>query len=127
MVANTHTDTNHTGSTMTFAYHKAQHIIKNHVNARDKDISISTNSGITGVVNKFQRILELKVHEDFQDIVKLEGNDKPIVFITHMEHHSNQTTWLETLADVEIIQLLKMHWFDQIILEKFLKNMRTEK
>jgi selenocysteine lyase/cysteine desulfurase len=103
MVANTHTDTNHTGSTMTYAYHQAQQIIKDHVNASDKDVLISTNSGMTGVVNKFQRILGLKIHEKFQDKVELTGNDKPIVFITHMEHHSNQTTWLETLADVEII------------------------
>jgi selenocysteine lyase/cysteine desulfurase len=28
---------------------------------------------------------------------------KPIVFISHMEHHSNQTSWLETIADVEVI------------------------
>ncbi len=103
MVANTHTDTNHTGSTMTYAYHRAQKIIKNHVNASAQDVLISTNSGMTGVVNKFQRILGLKVHEKYQDKIQLEENDRPIVFITHMEHHSNQTTWLETLADVEII------------------------
>jgi selenocysteine lyase/cysteine desulfurase len=23
---------------------------------------------------------------------------KAVVFVTHMEHHSNQTTWLETIA-----------------------------
>lgn len=102
-VANTHTDTNHTGMTMTYAYHKAQQIIKKHVNANSKDVLISSNAGMTGVVNKFQRILGLKIHESFKDQIKLEEADRPIVFITHMEHHSNQTTWLETLADVEII------------------------
>jgi len=30
-------------------------------------------------------------------------NDRPVVFITHMEHHSNQTSWYETLADVIMI------------------------
>src|SRR5690606_26950295 len=25
---------------------------------------------------------------------------KPVVFVTHMEHHSNHTSWLETIADV---------------------------
>ena len=102
-VANTHTDTNHTGMAMTYAYHEAQKIIKKHVNAGSSDVLISSNSGMTGVVNKFQRILGLKVHESFKDKVVLSGDDKPVIFITHMEHHSNQTTWLETLADVVII------------------------
>ena len=102
-VANTHTDTSQTGMMMTYAYHKAQKIIKTHVNASVNDVLISTNSGMTGVVNKFQRILGLKVHESFKDAIKIAETDKPIVFITHMEHHSNQTSWLETIADVEII------------------------
>ena len=37
-VANTHTETSVTGSVMTKAYHKAQEIIKNHVNASKDDI-----------------------------------------------------------------------------------------
>ena len=28
---------------------------------------------------------------------------KPVVFVSHMEHHSNQTSWLETIADVVVI------------------------
>ncbi len=102
-VANTHTDTNHTGMATTYAYHKAQQIIKQHVNAGPEDVLISSNSGMTGVVNKFQRILGFKIHESFKNQVHLDPVDKPIVFITHMEHHSNQTSWLETIADVEII------------------------
>lgn len=102
-IANTHTDTNFTGSMMTFAYHKAKHVIKDHVGANDKDVLISSNSGMTGVVNKFQRILGLKIHESFSDKIDVPENDKPIVFITHMEHHSNQTSWLETIADVVVV------------------------
>lgn len=103
-VANTHTDTNFTGSLMTRAYHEACQMIKNHVHASDKDVLISSNSGMTGVVNKLQRILGLKVHEKYMDKILPTLDERPIVFITHMEHHSNQTTWLETLAEVEIIQ-----------------------
>ncbi len=102
-VGNTHTETSVTGSTMTRAYHEALHIVKKHVGAGKDDIIISSNSGMTGVINKFQRILGLKIHEKHRDSVKLDKDEKPIVFITHMEHHSNQTSWLETLADVEII------------------------
>jgi selenocysteine lyase/cysteine desulfurase len=35
--------------------------------------------------------------------VELSEAQRPIVFITHMEHHSNQTSWLETICDMEII------------------------
>lgn len=103
MVANTHTDTSQTGMTMTYAYHKAQQIIKQHVGAGSEDILISSNSGMTGVVNKLQRMLGLKLHESFQNKIKLDERDKPVVFITHMEHHSNQTSWFETIADVIVV------------------------
>lgn len=102
-VANTHTDTNHTGSKMTYAYHKAQHIIKEHVGASDQDVLISSNAGMTGVINKFQRILGLKIHESFKSSISIEEKKRPVVFITHMEHHSNQTSWIETIADVIIV------------------------
>jgi selenocysteine lyase/cysteine desulfurase len=102
-VANTHTDTNYTGSKMTYAYHKAQEIIKAHVRASDNDVLISSSSGMTGVINKFQRILGLKVHESFKDSIKISEADRPIIFITHMEHHSNQTSWIETIGDVVIV------------------------
>jgi selenocysteine lyase/cysteine desulfurase len=82
-VGNTHTETTVTGCTMTLAYHRAKEIIKEHVNAKDSDILISTNSGMTGVINKFQRILGLKIHERFADRLKLEDHEKPIVFITN--------------------------------------------
>jgi selenocysteine lyase/cysteine desulfurase len=103
-VANTHTETSTTGKTMTYAYHRAQQIIKAHVNASKDDVLISAYSGMTGVINKFQRILNLRLPENFRDVVNIPEADKPVVFITHMEHHSNQTSWLETIADVEIIQ-----------------------
>lgn len=102
-VANTHTDTNYTGSKMTYAYHRAQEIIKAHVGASKNDVLISSNSGMTGVLNKFQRILGLKIHESFKHLIKLDKNEKPIIFITHMEHHSNQTSWIETIADVIVV------------------------
>jgi selenocysteine lyase/cysteine desulfurase len=103
-VGNTHTETTVTGSAMTHAYHQAKHIIKKHVGAWDKDVLIASNSGMTGVVNKFQRILGLKVHERHRAYVQLPGSERPVVFVSHMEHHSNQTSWLETIADMEIIQ-----------------------
>jgi len=45
----------------------------------------------------------LRISDNLKDYTKVPDEMKPIVFITHMEHHSNQTSWLETIADVEII------------------------
>lgn len=102
-VANTHTETNITGGIMTMAYHKAKHGIKEMVNASAHDVLISEGSGMTGVMIKLQRILGFKIDERFRSQIKLSKEDTPVVFVTHMEHHSNQTSWYETIADVEII------------------------
>jgi selenocysteine lyase/cysteine desulfurase len=103
LVGNTHSESSVTGTTMTLAYHEAHKIIKEHVNASKDDVIITAGSGMTAVVCKFQRLLGLKVPEQLIDYIKLPEELKPVVFITHMEHHSNQTTWLETIADVIVI------------------------
>ena len=101
LVANTHTETSTTGMAMTHAYHTAQEKIKDHVNAGPDDLIITNSSGMTGLINKFQRILGLKINHDYQS--NIPEKERPVVFITHMEHHSNHTSWLETIATVEII------------------------
>ncbi|GAJ16825.1 unnamed protein product, partial [marine sediment metagenome] len=30
--------------------------------------------------------------------------DQPVVFVTHMEHHSNHTSWYETIAEVIVLK-----------------------
>ena len=102
-VANTHTETTVSGTAMTMAYHHARHIIKHHVNANENDVLINDGTGMTGVVNKFQRILGLRIPENLKEFAIIPDAIKPIVFISHMEHHSNQTSWLETIADVVVI------------------------
>ncbi len=122
-VANTHTETTVSGTAMTIAYHEAKHIIKKHVNATEDDILINTGTGMTGVVNKFQRILGLKIPENLKQYTSIPKEIKPIVFISHMEHHSNQTSWLETTADVVLIPADKNGLFSienlKILLEKY--------
>ena len=100
-VANTHTETSTTGASMSFALEKALALIKKHVGGNSDDVVISAGAGMTTLVCKFQRILGLKIHEKFQKEVNIKN--KPIVFVTHMEHHSNQTSWLETIAEVKMI------------------------
>ncbi|HEX9980106.1 MAG TPA: aminotransferase class V-fold PLP-dependent enzyme [Flavobacterium sp.] len=102
-VANTHTETTISGTAMTMAYHEARHIIKKHVNAGAEDVLIAAGTGMTGVINKFQRILGLKLPENLRPFANIPQEKKPVVFVSHMEHHSNQTSWLETIATVEVI------------------------
>jgi selenocysteine lyase/cysteine desulfurase len=102
-VANTHTETTISGTAMTMAYHEARKIIKKHVNANANDVLITDGTGMTGVVNKFQRILGLRIAENLKEFASIPDAIKPVVFISHMEHHSNQTSWLETIADVVVI------------------------
>ncbi|MBX9807539.1 MAG: aminotransferase class V-fold PLP-dependent enzyme [Flavobacteriaceae bacterium] len=121
-VANTHTETTVSGTAMTMAYHKARNGIKQHVNATEDDVLITDGTGMTGVVNKFQRILGLKIPENLKDFINIPAEKKPIVFISHMEHHSNQTSWLETIADVEVIPSCEEGLFSLDNLAKLLEK-----
>ena len=103
-LGNTHTETNVTGTSMTQAYRFAHQIIKRHVNAGPSDVLLFSGFGMTAAVCKLQRMLGLKVPEQINPYVSLPSELKPVVFVTHMEHHSNQTSWYETLADVCVIK-----------------------
>ena len=103
-VANTHTETIVTGTRMTHAYQRAHALIKRHVNAGPQDVILTPGFGMTAAINKFQRILGLRVPEQLTPFVSLPERYRPVVFVTHMEHHSNHTSWLETIADVICIE-----------------------
>ncbi|MCB0805331.1 MAG: aminotransferase class V-fold PLP-dependent enzyme [Bacteroidales bacterium] len=103
LIGNTHTETSETGTLMTNAYHLAHQMIKKHVNAAPTDVIITSGFGMTGVVNKFQRILGLKHCSHLTNTDCLKDKERPVVFITHMEHHSNHTSWFETMTDVVVI------------------------
>ena len=102
-VGNTHTETSETGTLMTKAYHLAHKKIKDHVNAGPNDVILTTGFGMTGVINKFMRILGLKHCGFLYGSECLNEKEKPVVFITHLEHHSNHTAWFETMTDVVVI------------------------
>ncbi len=103
-VGNTHTETSETGKLMTRAYHLAHKKIKAHVNAGVNDAIITTGYGMTAAIVKFQRILGLKTCGLVSGDQCLKDTERPVVFITHMEHHSNHTSWYETFADVVPIE-----------------------
>ena len=129
LLGNTHTETTITGTAMTRAYETAKRVIKKHVNASGDDVLIFAGSGMTGAINKLQRLLGLrlperimdyvkpgslpsiedhhsnglKIHSIFSEYLDVDETLKPVIFVSQMEHHSNQTSWLETIADVVII------------------------
>jgi selenocysteine lyase/cysteine desulfurase len=102
-VANTHSESSTTGKLMTYAYHEAAQAIKAHVGAHQEDVLLPCGNGATAAINKLQRLMGLKVHERWQSRGGLPPSERPVVFVTHMEHHSNHTSWLETIADVVIL------------------------
>lgn len=103
-IGNTHTETSETGTRMTYAYNLAHRKIKEHVNACPDDVIITAGNGMTSVINKLQRILGMKGCGTLAKKPCLKEVERPVVFITHMEHHSNQTSWYETICDVVVLE-----------------------
>jgi selenocysteine lyase/cysteine desulfurase len=115
LVGNTHSESTATGKAMTDAYHLAQKIVKHHVNADENDLLIFTGTGMTSAIAKLQRILGLKVpeqainfcaftHGNYSTCKDIPNEKRPVVFLTHTEHHSNHTSWFETLAEVVVLE-----------------------
>jgi len=103
-VANTHTEASESGTLMTKAYHHALQLIKKEVNAGPDDVIITAGSGMTTVVNKLQRILGLRTCGRLTGQPCHDKAEKPVVFITHMEHHSNHMSWYESHVDVVVLE-----------------------
>ncbi len=115
LIGNTHSESTSTGRAMTEAYHMAQKIVKNHVNANDNDVILFTGTGMTSAIAKLQRLLGLKIpeqavnycpftHGEYNKCRDIPNEKRPVVFLTHTEHHSNHTSWFETLADVVVLE-----------------------
>lgn len=123
-VGNTHSESSQTGTAMTLAYQEARQIIRRHVHAGPEDCVVVAGFGMTAVVNKLQRILGLRVPERFLPRLQLAERERPVVFVTHMEHHSNHTSWLETVAHVEVIRPTGEGLVDEAHLEMLLERYR---
>lgn len=127
LVGNTHSESSITGTSMTKAYKFTKNTIKRHVNASNEDIIILAGFGMTAVVNKLQRILGLRLSEQLHKYISIPKEDIPLVIVTHMEHHSNQTSWIETIADVEVIKPNEKGLVDLNNLEEILRKNRHRK
>jgi len=102
--ANTHSEATFTGAAMTEAYREAKRLIKRCVHAGPEDLLLFCGNGMTAAVNKLQRMLGLRLPYGWKPGDSLPEADRPVVFVTHMEHHSNHISWQETVADVVILE-----------------------
>ena len=85
LYGNSHSEDTMVGRTMTGFYEASKHKLHAHVNASQSDIAIYKGSGMTGAMHWFQEMLGVTDP-------KLSPGDRPIVFVTSMEHHSKQTS-----------------------------------
>jgi len=106
LYANTHTEDSFTGARTTHLAHQAAEYIKQQVGASQYKI-IFCGTGSTAAIKRMQEILGLTVpcnlSERVLDILKPE--ERPVVFVGPYEHHSNEVSWRETLAEVVEIPL----------------------
>lgn len=112
---------------MTQAYKEARRKIKKHVNATKDDVLITYGTGMTGAMAKLQRIMGLVVPEAVEAYMQIPQLARPIVFISHMEHHSNHTSWLETICDVAVIPHNEMGLINLKALESLLQENKQRK
>jgi selenocysteine lyase/cysteine desulfurase len=127
LVANTHTESNTCGEFMTHAYHEARDVIKKHVGANHDDVLLASGSGMTSAVVLLQRLLGWRIPEQYTDRIELNQNERPIVFVSEMEHHSNHTTWIETISDVVVVPSNNKEPFDLEVFEDLLKECKNHK
>jgi selenocysteine lyase/cysteine desulfurase len=107
LYANTHTESSGTGLQTSRFREDARRIIKDAVGGNDSDVVIFTGSGATGAINKLIDVMNLRIPADldarygFKE--KIPASERPVVFIGPYEHHSNEITWRESIADVVTI------------------------
>jgi selenocysteine lyase/cysteine desulfurase len=126
-IGNPHTDSNVTAATVTELYHQAYGVIKKHVNASSDDVLIPSGFGMTEAVNKLQRILGLRINNTNYYKPNVSGDDRPVVFVTKQEHHSNHTSWLTTVAEVVLVDFDEHLQVDANHLESLLKKYNSRK
>jgi len=133
LYANSHTEESTTGKAMTDLVHRSETNIKRAFNAMEDSYIIPVGTGATGAIQKLASILGVYYSPVFKerydnymkdkqcelcerDFAQLffEDNheEKPVVFISAYEHHSNDLIWRESLAEVVEIQLTEAGYID---------------
>jgi selenocysteine lyase/cysteine desulfurase len=102
-MANTHTETSSTGRLMTHWYERAFRRIAGYLGANADDVVLPVGSGSTAAVNRLIGVMGLRIPSQLEDRYEMSrlipAEMRPVVFRSHMEHHSNDITWRETVAE----------------------------
>lgn len=96
--------------------------IKSAINACEDDALILCGSGATAGIHKLQEILGLTLPPATAQRLAVSPDERPVVFVGPYEHHSNELSWRESLADVVCIPLDKSGGIDMAALERALND-----
>jgi len=106
-MANTHTEGNSTGHRMTWLVDRARRRIAESLGATQDDVVLFTGSGSTGAINHLIQAMGLRVPDQLSEFCgcrsRLPVEMRPMVFRSRMEHHSNDISWRESLADTRFV------------------------
>ncbi len=105
--ANTHTEASGTGLQTTRLREDARRIIRDAVGGDDRCVVIFCGSGSTGAIDKLIGMLGLRRPGPWDPAYagreRIPQDRRPVVFIGPFEHHSNEISWRESIADVVTI------------------------
>jgi selenocysteine lyase/cysteine desulfurase len=141
--ANTHTEDDITGRSMSQLLHEAEEAIKNSVNAGPDGRIIACGTGATGAIDKLQQIIGVTLapatRKNIEDALNQLDSDvnsesfgalchdvQPVVFIGPYEHHSNEISWRQSLATTVEVGLDAAGNIDLTHLEELLKDPRYQ-
>jgi len=107
LYANTHTESSGTGLQTTHFREEARRIIRDAVGGTDEHAVIFCGSGSTAAIDRMIGVLNIRIPHDLDSRYglsdRIPAGEKPVVFIGPYEHHSNEVSWRETIADVVVI------------------------
>lgn len=124
LYANTHTEDSRSGAQTTALAHQASEYIKGQLGADGSCKLVFCGSGSTAAVRRLQDILGLSVPSVHRErlLDSLPPQQRPVVFVGPYEHHSNEVSWRESLAEVVELPLCERGHLDQDALLTALKN-----
>ncbi|MCC6476795.1 aminotransferase class V-fold PLP-dependent enzyme [bacterium] len=108
-MANTHTESSFTGRYMTRLFENSFRRIAAYVNASSEDVVIPVGSGSTGTINRLIKVLGLRIPDQLEEKYHLMSHipqsERPVIFRSMMEHHSNDICWRETIGETVYVDL----------------------
>jgi selenocysteine lyase/cysteine desulfurase len=125
LYANTHTEDSRTGAQTTHLAFEAGEYIKAQLGAPEYKIAFC-GSGSTAAIKRMQEILGVSVPSNLRHRVLevMRPEERPVVFVGPYEHHSNEVSWRESLAEVIEIGLCSKGLIDLDALREALKDPR---